>query len=66
MILRHILSQFTKFVLGDRKYFQDMMCYHGNYDVRPNILENNNIRDSAHLQPSGLLSVWTVAPPGVK
>jgi len=34
MILRHILSQFTKFALGDCKYFQDMTRYHSNYDVR--------------------------------
>ena len=33
-ILRHILSQFTKFVLGDLKYFQDMTCYDTNYDFR--------------------------------
>ena len=34
MILRHTLSQFKKFVLGDRKYFEDVTHYHGNYDVR--------------------------------
>jgi len=33
MILWHILSQFTKFVLGDHKDFQDMTRYHSNYDV---------------------------------
>jgi len=32
MILQHILSQFTKFVLGDLKYFPDVTCYHSNYD----------------------------------
>jgi len=31
MILRHVLSQFTKFVLADLKYF---VGYHSNYDVR--------------------------------
>jgi len=34
MILRHILSQFTKFVLKDLKYSQDMTRCHSNYDVR--------------------------------
>jgi len=34
MILRHILRQFTKFVLRDLKYFQDMTRCHSNYDVR--------------------------------
>ena len=33
MILRHILSQFTKSVLGDLKYSQDMTRCHSNYDV---------------------------------
>jgi len=33
MILRHILSQFTKLVLRDLKYFQDMTHCHSNYNV---------------------------------
>jgi len=33
MILRHILCQFTKFVLGDLKYSQDMTRCHSNNDV---------------------------------
>jgi len=32
--LRHILRQFTKFVLRDLKYSQDMTRCHSNYDVR--------------------------------
>jgi len=34
MILRHILCQFTKFVLGDLKYSQDMTRCHSNNHVR--------------------------------
>ena len=34
MILRHILCQFTKFVLGDLKYSKDMTRCHSNNDVR--------------------------------
>jgi len=34
MILRHILCQFTKFVLGDLKYSQDMTRCHSNNDIR--------------------------------
>jgi len=34
MTLRHILGQFTKFVLQDLKYSQEMMRCHSNYDVR--------------------------------
>jgi len=34
MTLRHILCQFTKFVLADLKYSQDMTCCHSNNDVR--------------------------------
>jgi len=32
MILRHVLSQFSKFISGDLKYFSDFTCYHSNYD----------------------------------
>jgi len=34
MILQHILCQFTKFVLGDLKYSQDMTHCHSDNDVR--------------------------------
>jgi len=34
MILQHILCQFTKFVLGDLKYSQDMTRCHSNNDIR--------------------------------
>jgi len=34
MILRHILCHFTKFVLEDLKYSQDMTLCHSNNDVR--------------------------------
>ena len=34
MILRHTLRQFTKFVLRDLTYSQDMTRCHSNYDVR--------------------------------
>ena len=34
MILQNILCQFTKFVLGDLKYFPDVTCYHSHCDIR--------------------------------
>jgi len=34
MILQNILRQFTKFVLGDLKYFPDVTCYHSHCDIR--------------------------------
>ena len=33
-ILRHVVSQFTKVVLGHRKCFDLTTRYHGNYDLR--------------------------------